>query len=365
MQQIRPDMQVRLFGVPVFAENLAYSSFPDKGFHLIARLCADENGHCLRDDLARLLWDAVPAAQARANLRQLLARIRRNGPAEPGLLGSDATSVFLLSTDRIDLWVFLAAARETGPPSDARAMAQYAGVLLETTKVESTAFSVWLLAMRAKTASQMLEICKRAIKELARTGAASRKETAAICRKMQAIAPDREDVGRQVINAYFRIGASDLAIEACETLSAAVFATHNRQLSVETLALMRRPHALNSHAAGPTSGLPTDPKRHKPRLAILRPRHAFGDALTPTVDGLVDELAFELARYRSFVVLAPYSSFSAADDFGLPRYNSVLRADYVVAGDVQADARGRALRLRLTHVESREIVWAGEFPFAR
>lgn len=361
-------MLVRLFGVPAFAGNLVFPSFPDKGFHLIARLCAEDSGSCPREYLARLLWDAVPVAQARVNLRQLLARIKRHGPNEPILLGSNKTSVFLLSAARIDLLIFLTAARETGPSSDCIAFSQYAGTLLETTKTDATAFSKWLEAMRSKTTNQMLEIGKRVIKDMTRTGTASHKDITAICRKLLGIAPDREDVGRQVINAYLRIGATDLARTSFETLKASVLASHKRELTPETLASLHRPHATSHQGAHSTFGLETVAGHRKPRLAILRPRYAVASAgkkmVDYLVDGLIDELAFELARYRSFVVLAPFSSFSAPDDFGLPRDNSLLRADYVVAGDVLADARGRALRLHLTHVESREIVWAGEFPFA-
>lgn len=359
------DLYVRLFGVPMFEGSSVPTAFPDKGFQLLAFLCAAQDHRCLRAQAAKLLWGADGLDRSRANLRQLLARIRHRSPAGQQIVGADGREVFLIRPEGIDLSLFLAAARKNTPQSDVFALNLHAGTLLATVQIDASDFSVWLVDLRDRISIEVLEIGKRVLAAVTQYGHASLEETSLLCQKLTLIDPHREDIGRAVIKAYSRIGAIDHVEAAFSALADAVLRKDNRPLSAETIALVRRARA-GSHRSfeNPPVKSSHSEGNGKPRLAILRPRDTSASTAASIIDGLVNELAFELAKYRSFVVLAPYSSFAVADTFGLPADNGTLRADYVIAGDIRDEGDGPSLRLRLTIVESREIVWSGKFAFS-
>src|SRR5262249_43302528 len=75
----------------------------------------------------------------------------------------------------------------------------------------------------------------------------------------------------------------------------------------------------------------------------------------------IEDVANELARCRTFVVLAPHSSFQVDCANGHLADNSLLRADYTVSGFVKPDATAGTLVLRMVECASSEIVWSGQF----
>ncbi len=100
-----------------------------------------------------------------------------------------------------------------------------------------------------------------------------------------------------------------------------------------------------------------------PRLALFCPRLADGSSARGHMSARVmGELASGLAAWRSFAVLAPYSSFAVEEDFGLPRDNHLLRADYGLSGQFGPGAEGAVLELRMVHLDSRTLLWSGRFP---
>ena len=89
-----------------------------KSVALLALLAAAPRQRLSRDRIATLLWDDMPEAQARGNLRQLLAATRRPAP----FLEADAGSVgFSADTVDTDLAEFEGAITEDTPSALERA----------------------------------------------------------------------------------------------------------------------------------------------------------------------------------------------------------------------------------------------------
>lgn len=103
-----------------------------------------------------------------------------------------------------------------------------------------------------------------------------------------------------------------------------------------------------------------------PRLALLCPKTPDGRPASKHLAArVIHELASGLAAWRSFAVLAPHSSFSVSDDFGIPHDNTALRADYCLSGQLISDDAGAArIDLCLVHLPSRTILWSGRFPLS-
>ena len=102
-----------------------------------------------------------------------------------------------------------------------------------------------------------------------------------------------------------------------------------------------------------------------PRLAILAPGWTAAPERTELLKVLIEDVANELARHRTFAVLAPHSSFQVDHDSGVPRKNGILRADYTVSGFVKPRGSGESLALRMVNCARQEIVWAAEFPISQ
>ena len=110
-----------------------------------------------REQLATLLWQDSPEAQARNSLRQTLFRLRRALPdAALSVTGAAAT----LEPDRLDLDVrrFEALAAERTAAALAEAAGLYAGDLLAGFAAPTPAFDEWLVIERERLRQRMVEV---------------------------------------------------------------------------------------------------------------------------------------------------------------------------------------------------------------
>jgi TolB-like protein len=129
--------------------------------------------------------------------------------------------------------------------------------------------------------------------------------------------------------------------------------------TAETAAVVRRVFAHRQTGALLTPR--EDVKRSLPRVAFLAPVWAHGAHNVKLMKVFVEDVANELARCRTFAVLAPHSSFLVDHESGHPLDNSTLRADYCVSGFVKPDHAAGTLALRMVDCASSEIVWSGQF----
>lgn len=98
-----------------------------------------------------------------------------------------------------------------------------------------------------------------------------------------------------------------------------------------------------------------------PRIAFLLPALSGVPAGGALVEALIQEIANNIARFRTFRVVAPHSSFQI-DAAGQEPDFGRINAQYAVS--CTKIPGSPILSCRLFHVESREILWAAEIPVA-
>ena len=361
------DIEIRLLGLPELLRPVGGVVFPAKGFQLLALVARAPAKRLARKELASLLWDNDTEAAALSNLRQLLARIRRASAAYENLIDADTKTVALGGGGTlIDLNLFEIGFRSGSPEQALRGLMLFRGDLLEGIGETTDAFSHWLTLERAALRERFFAAASSILIELTRFGRAMDQDLRAIADRMLALDPERESSYRTLIEAYGRNGMYEDAERIYRALVAMLEGEFGIAPQPETSAVLRRVLAGRGYHQAET--VPSKPAGSQPRVAFLAPSWivppASGEmAQTALLGALVEDIANELARYRSFVTLAPHSSFKLEHDSGIPTDNSVLRADYTVSGFVKPSDRDQLLVLRMADCRSGEILWAGEFSF--
>jgi DNA-binding SARP family transcriptional activator/TolB-like protein len=347
---------VCLLGACAVSAPTVSAAFPDRGYQLVAFLILRQGLGPTRHEAASLLWPDAPTSKSRANLRQLISRMNR---AVPGIIVQSDSEHLILAEDRsIDLREITRGLDDETPEARRMAVLGFSGPLLQGLSDPSPAFTRWRERQEGQLKSRLVEAAVSILNADTRYGFTPIESFRLFCDRALSVDTQDRRVRIAVGKAYARVGDYE---RAERTLTEDGFASHD----AEATALVRRLSASRAHA------LPAAPSVDKaiptkiPRVALMRPRALDSAPTALLADRLVEELAFGLARYRSFSVLAPFSSFSVTDQYGLPRDNSLLRADYAVSGDIEQTTDEVSLRLRLTHVETRAIFWSAEFPLTR
>ncbi|WP_374377426.1 BTAD domain-containing putative transcriptional regulator [Dongia sp.] len=359
------DVEFRLLGMPELARPSGNVVFPAKGFQLLALLARAPAKRLPRKEIAALLWDSESEAVALGNLRQLLTRVRKASQPESDLIEADAKSVALgHGAALIDLILFEITSRSGSPEQALRGLLLFRGDLLDGIGEATDSFQHWLIVERAALRDRFFAAASAILLELTRFGRASEQDLRLIADRMLAIEPEREASYRSLIEAFGRNG---MFAEA-ERLYHALIVMLEREFGTppqpETAALVRRVLAGRHHAAG--EGHPQPRARNLPRVAFLAPKWISPPTTAyeaPLLMALVEDIANELARYRSFATLAPHSTFQLRHDSGLPEDNSILRADFTVSGFIKPGARAQVMALRMADCANGEILWSGEFSF--
>ena len=118
-----------------------------KSIALLALLAPAPGQRVSRDRVAVLLWEDMPDAQARGNLRQLLAATRRPAPFLEADTGSIGFSAGMVETD---LAAFGAAIAEDTPAALERAAGLYRADLLDGFSLRDRDFGEWLTGERER-----------------------------------------------------------------------------------------------------------------------------------------------------------------------------------------------------------------------
>lgn len=354
---------IRILGTPTAVVGGLPVVFPAKGFQLIALLARSPSGTVRRREAASLLWSRDTGAVAFANLRQLLSRIRRL-PAPIGQLVSGDTKVLVLgpSASAIDLCEFERAIGSDSLPDIMAGLGLFRGDLLEAVTDATDDFQHWLTGERASLRERFFGAASAALMELTRFGRASDGDLRAIGGRMLALQPGREATYRILIEAFGRNGnfleAESLYGELAERLGR----EHGTAPTPETAAVARRVLAAARSGGGDA---PTRQETARPRVAFLAPRWLSDEGDPALLRVLIEDVANELARCRSFAVLAPHSAFQVDHDSGMPVGDASLHADFTVSGFVRPGGDGDVLVLRMVRCATAEIAWAGDFPIAK
>ena len=326
--------------------------FPSKGFQLLALLASAPAQRLHRRELAAHLWD-VEDEKALQNLRQLLARIKKATP-EVAESMVDEASILILSPSScsIDLIEFKAHMQENASEASLEATKLFRGELLAGIDGVSQAFSHWLLQERTKLREQFFSVSSNALLHLTRYGNAPRHQLSEIADTMIALEPERESAYRSVIEALGRNGMFEEAEQVYRRLQRMLKAEFGSAPSRDTLSVVSRvlPSSAPPHDAGKAVN------HNWPRLALLFP--IGSGPLLDIACALLTDVANDLSKYRTFVVLAPHSSFKISHDTGMPLDNSRLRADYSISATLSPF--GSALSIRLVDCHNEQIVWSSD-----
>ena len=293
------------------------------------------------------------------SLRQLLNRIRKGLPGLPDLVAADGQYVWL-GKDRVHIDLLWLTGQIEAGAADASALLEMRGDMLEGLGDSTEPFSQWLHRERAQLRDSYLTSASSYLADLTRYGHAKAAELDALAAVMLRLDPEREATYRALIEAYGRNGdylKAEQLYRECEVM---LEREHAARPAPETAAVYRR---MQSYRRDPAPAPAPGPavQSIRPRVAFLAPLILVGEAHAGLLRSLIEDVANELARYRSFVTLAPHTSFQIDHDSGLPADNSILRADYTIGGTLKPDGFGRVLALRMVRCETGEIVWSGEF----
>ena len=359
---------IRLLGQPTIEARDDARAMPVKGYQLLAYLVLSPGMRASRRNAAEILWETKDGEIPFDNLRQLLARVKRALSGEDPVLRSDGREVWIEDRAwRIDL------ARLTADEG-AAALELYRGPLLEGIGGVSERFHDWLLIERLRLEDWFFDAVRRRLREVTWHGAARRQELDGLAAALLRVDPEREESYRVLREAYAR---ANLAGEAArlDRLRAAVMEGHgdpqaglHRENAPEEVVRgvdgrSDAPHVaarVRADVEGPAPGA-ADPV--VPRISFLKPKWVAGDRRDePLLDMLIEDVANELSRFRTFSMLAPYSTYQLGDEWGMQLGGCPFQSDYQISGLVKPEQR---LSLRLTRLATSEIVWAGEFSVAR
>lgn len=366
------DMIVHLVGVPHMAKPTE-GVFPAKGYILIAMLLLAGSGRMSRQAVAALLWDDAPEEKALTNLRQLLVRIHRCWPYEEPLVETSGSHLMAgSSAHRSDLACILALQKSAVLAERVEAVLLARGDLLDTVDTGGGELAQWFRGERERFRRLVLGLAADVLLEMTRFGRAPEREIDIIGERMLALEPEREESYRALLEAYGRNGNFDAVNRTYEALVVVLKREFDSQPRAETVAALRRIMANAPRAQlqviSDRSGEAADEQVREisatrslaglPRVALFPPKALPGHELHFLYRALIEDVANDLSRHRTFAVIAPHSSFDVADSPDTERLVA-LRSGYVVSGFMLPD--GEHMALRLTRQPGAEIIWAAEY----
>jgi pentatricopeptide repeat protein len=353
---------LRLFGEPELTASAGDAVFPAKGFQLLALLALAPDRRVARRHAASLFWPDGDAADGLANLRQLIARVRRAHHATGELIVADDRVIALgPAADGIDVCAFEEWTSLEDPRRVIDGLGLFRGDLLGSLTEPCEEFADWLRQERAVLRERFFDAASRALKELTRYGRATEHQIAFIGDRMLALDREREETYRALMDAYRRNGMLDKAGATYQSLQSTLGREPGMRPTAETAALARRVFAAaRDMAALRPHAEPVDAVH--PRVAFFAPVQVAPEGRIDLLRALVEDIANELVRYRTFVVLAPHSTFQVEHDSGMPLERAPLRADYTVSGFIKPASPAPVLALRMVKCADGTVSWTGEFP---
>lgn len=363
---------IHLVGVP-HVTRPAEGAFPAKGYILVAMLLLGGSGRTNRQTLAALFWDGAPEDKAMTNLRQLLVRIHRCWPHEEALIESSGP---LLAAGpgarRSDLAMILALHKSPVLAERVRAVLLAKGDLLDTIDTGGGELAQWFRGERERFRRLVLNLAADVLLEMTRFGRAPEREIDAIGERMLTLEPEREESYRSLIEAYGRNGNYAAVNRTFAALKETLSREFDCEPGPETIAIMRRItasmprprlQAAAEHAQSAASGMTRQTPLVSglaglPRVALFPPAPLPGQVLHPLHRALVEDVANNLSRHRTFAVIAPHSSFTIADAPDAERL-AALKSGYFISGFITPETE--QLTLRLTRNPDGEIIWAADY----
>jgi TolB-like protein/DNA-binding SARP family transcriptional activator/Tfp pilus assembly protein PilF len=345
-----------------------------KSIALLALLAAAPGQRISRDRIAVLLWEDMPDAQARGNLRQLLAATRRSAPfleADPGSIGFSAITV------ETDLAAFEAAIAEDTPAALERAAALYRADLLDGFSLRGRDFDEWLSGERERLREHAVQLFLRLMERAAATGVEPAIRWAL---RILAVDPVHEPAHRALMELYAAQGRHAAALRQYEQLRETLSRELGTRPEPETDALVRRirddrrsparpaaePLSGESDASSwvePRPSPDAPPVPETPSIVVLPFQNISGDPEQEYFsDGIVEEITTALSRFRSLFVISRNSAFTykgrAVD---VRQVGRELGVRYLLEGSVRKAANRLRITGQLIDAASASHLWADRF----
>lgn len=350
---------VRLFGRPEIEAALQSRVFPSRGYCLLAMLALAPTRSTSRALAAAQLWDSQDTHANLGNMRQLLLRMQKAMPSLSSIIAVDEKSLRIIDPSQIDVCRFLDSDDLSTGRGLSKLMDIYRGDLLQGIDlgVADDPFTVGRTYLRER----YFGFAYSAVKELTRYGHADSSVIQAWERQALAIDSGREETYRTLIAAYGALGRGDDSRRVFALLTDMVRLEGGDGPQSDTRTMLARATA----KAIDLRSAPIDQASRggaRPRVALLAPNWVTTSGTDNFLRLFVEDMANELARYKSIVALAAHSTFQAPSDGGVLDDNSRLRADYTVGTLVRPGPGLGELTVRLVSSRSRSILWAADYP---
>jgi DNA-binding SARP family transcriptional activator len=221
-----------------------------------------------RERIAALLWDQVPEARARQNLRQALSELRRVLKGSSALtITRDAVALRQEHVDA-DVTAFARLLAEKGADALERALALYRGELLEGLELEEPAFEEWLRAERERLRALAAEGFAKLLDR--RLQADAHDEALRVAKQLAELEPFHEPAHRALMRLYCRLGSRAAALRQYQVCVQVL----RRELGAEPEEETRRLYeeivaqqpARGAPAAVATRGVPAHAAAHDTQL---------------------------------------------------------------------------------------------------
>jgi len=341
---------------------------------ILACLCLASGLRIPRARLATLLWDRVPATQAKKSLRQSLRELMSAvGPLAGELISANRETILL---DTSLCWVDALAllAPQSAAPNSLRGDLAIlcAGELLEELEGASPSFDQWLLGERTRFSEQLTALLEAELAQMSPLGHEASKQ-ANVARRLIAFDPTHEGASRALMRALSNMGERAQAVREYERCREALKMRLDVEPSRETKALYQAIRTFSDRetykksdtpaAAVPRQGVKAELRRSTsnrlrvgvlPFLAMRSPREeALGFSLS-------QEIAAALARFRWFDVIAPVSlSHRPFEPLVTEDLLKRKQLDYVLDGAISGSGQQLHVSVRLLDMtQDARPVWS-------
>lgn len=324
-------LRLRLLGGFELDADGSIPRLPRKAKALLAYLALAPGVPHSRDKLAGLLWTPDRDRQARQNLRQTLADLRRLVPESAAAVSSMQDAVMLaadaLEVDALEFERLIAFGT---PAAIERAVALYRGDLLEGFAARATGFDDWSASLANRTREQALGAMARLLDHWLLAGQIDAGVQLAL--RLLALDPLRESAHRALMQLYARQGRRSSALRQFQIC---------RQILRNELGTEPEPQTVELHQslAGPREPAMPIQQDAADTLASADARAGdFADSgtlLRPEADGELAPVTVLAVRIARFSALAQGLDPEALRNY-LNRYYESIDGEVVRHGGVVA-----------------------------
>lgn len=348
---------VRLLGNPLVTgpDGALRHIRTQKTLGLLALVACAGSGGISRDRAAGMLWSRSPEPQARTNLRQALAMLKKSLHPGADVMQADGPVLRIrrdntvLDTDRLS-------APDLHGSTGARDFLLASGPLLDGVAIDEPGFDDWLTSERARF---------RALQISAMFGAADAclndgdpDGAMELARGLLSIDNYDEAAHRLAMRAYLARGEPAKALQQFETMEAVLLS----ELGIRPAPASRDMKAHIRNAASERGGV-SDSSGEKPTLVVLPFRSMSDDpARKYFTDGLAEDIATQLSQFSTLTVIARHSAAPGKDDSGdISALGQEAGAHYVVEGSARWLGARVRISAQLVEVSSGAQIWAERF----